>query len=425
MWKLFFIIYDILFLIGFVIYLPVCFARGKINLRALKQKFGFIGQSSVRNCIWIQAVSVGEVLLIESLLKKLKETFDYPIVVSTTTLTGNRLAVEKYSLLAKVIFFPIDISIIIDSVVNKINPKIFISIETEIWPNLFYRLRKKKVPVIILNGRISDKAFPKYLRLKFFIGKILSLCNCISAQSLSQRDKFISLGCPEETVTAGGNMKFNSISVDESRLLTIKNSYLKLLKPGNHLLLIAASTHHNEEELLLEIYADICKKNIPLTLLIAPRHLERIPLIEQSIRAKGFTPQKITTGADNLYGGSSDVYILDAIGQLLYLYSLADICFVGGSMVNLGGHNILEPLYFLKPTCFGPHMHNFREIADMVISKGAAIKANDFNELKETITQLATDEEQRSRLRLNSLDVFEGSKKALDNNLRIILNYAP
>jgi len=417
--RVLYFIYDFLFIIGFIIYLPVYVWRKKVNLVSLREKLGFISRVSKEQAIWIQVVSVGEVNLIGSLIKRLREVYNYPIVLSTTTLTGNITARKQYSHLAEIFFFPFDITFVLEKVLKIIKPKMFIAVETEIWPNLFYCLNKKGIPIAIINGRISDKAFSKYKLIKPFLGKVLNKCKYIAVQNEIYKDRFLTLGADEERIVISGNMKFESISVDESKLLRVKERYLPVLKKKNGLIFIAASTHAPEEEIILGVYRDMLKINPDLVLVIAPRHPERVSSVEKIISSYGFDSvaiSKISSG-DTV---GNNVFIIDSVGELLYFYSLSDICFVGGSFANIGGHNILEPIYFLKPTFFGPYMENFRDIEEVVLNKGAAIKIQNIEELKMVLLRLAKDTALRDNLRNKCIKVFEEEKRSLDNNLEII-----
>jgi 3-deoxy-D-manno-octulosonic-acid transferase len=422
MLNLIFFIYDLIFIIGLIIYLPFYACRKKITFSALKQKLGFFGKitNHAKPSIWIQVVSVGEVNLIENLIKRLHELFDYDLVITTTTLSGNKLAKKKYGELAKIFFFPFDISFVINRVIGRVQPKIFIAIETEIWPNLFRCLKNKGVPTIIINARISEKAFKRYKMLRPLIGGILKKCDYIGAQNLNHQNKFIYLGADKNRIAVTGNMKFNSIHIDELRLETLRNKYLRFLKNPGSLLIVAGSTHPPEESILLSLYGRIKTKTDNVNLLIAPRHIERVPAIEKIIISSGFNPVRMTnlTGYDPQ---KKNIFILDTIGELLYFYSFADICFVGGSLADYGGHNILEPIFFSKPTIFGPHMHNFRDIEEIILSENAAIRITDEKMLEGSFLALITGKEKREELRLNCLDVFAGEKKILEENLKVIL----
>ena len=418
--RVFFIIYDIIFFFGLILYLPLYFWRKKINLRALIEKLGFIGSKTSKDAIWIQVVSVGEVNLIENLLKRLKEVYDYPIVVSTTTLTGNRVAIKKYSSIAKVIFFPFDISLIIQKVIKAIKPKIFIAVETEVWPNLFYHLEKKNIPIVIINGRISDKAFDRYKSFKLFMKKFINKCDYIGVQNKIYKERFSFLGANPDKLITSGNMKFESIAVDQERLLRIKNTYTSALKRENRLVIIAASTHSPEEKMVMDTYKDIFTKERLLSLVIAPRHPQRVGLVEKIITSQGFNPVRVSKFFSSPHSKRS-VFILDTVGDLLYFYSIADICFLGGSLIPCGGHNILEPIYFLKPTLFGPYMDNFKDIESIVLEKKAGLRVDNQEELKQSLLRLIKDDDSRSNLRNRCLEVFEKEKSSLDHNLEIIV----
>lgn len=421
MFVLFFL-YDLIFIIGLIVYLPFYFYHKKINFPALSEKLGFLSSREDKNekSIWIQVVSVGEVNLIVSLVKKLKELLDYDIIITTTTLTGNKLAKKNFGSLAKVYFFPWDISCIVKKVIKIINPKIFIAVETEIWPNLFYQLKKKNIPVVLINGRISHTAFNRYKFIKPIIGSTLNRCSYIGVQNSFYKDRFCDLGCKGDKVVISGNMKFEGILVDEERLLEIKRKYSVFLKKEGYLLLISASTHYPEERVILDIYKSILDSRRDIILLIAPRHIERLPLIEKDIACCGLKPLRLGGVIEHNHDADS-VYLLDTIGELMYLYSLCDICFVGGSLAEHGGQNILEPIYFLKPTCFGPYMDNFRDVEEIVLSRKAGIRVKDAHELKNVFMKLIEDHNLRKDLSGRCLDVFREGKKDLEKNLEIIL----
>ncbi len=418
--RVVFFIYDLLFFTGLLLYLPVYFARKKINFQALKEKFGLLkGEAFPSEVIWIQAVSVGEVNLLGGLIKKLKEISRQPLLISTTTLTGNRVAKAKYSSFAEIIFFPFDISWALAKVLGAFKPKIFISLETEIWPNLFWRLAKRGIPILILNARVSDKAFKKYRLIKPLIKRILNKCNYIGVQNHAYKERFLSLGAGPQKIVVSGNMKFQSLNIDENILKDINAQYLPVLKGENRTLLIAGSTHSPEEEYIINAYRNILTKENNLALLIAPRHPERVPAVEKLIRLQGFKPLRISQALNSL-AGAGNIFILDTVGVLFYFYSLADICFVGGSLVKAGGQNILEPVYFLKPTVFGPHMDNFKDIQEIVLEKGAGIQVNQPKELEEVLSRLIQDQALRNNLRNKCREVFASERKSIETNLELI-----
>ncbi len=390
-----------------------------MTARALKEKLGLIGLGERKESIWIQVVSVGEANLIGNLLLRLKKTYNCPIIISTTTLTGNRIARQKYSHLAKIIFFPFDLSIVLEQALKIIKPKIFIAVETEIWPNLFYRLNKRNIPIVIINGRISDTAFKRYRLIRPLMKRVLKGCDYIGVQNALYKERFLFLGADPNKIVVSGNMKFESIFVDEETFRDKRERYVPILKKGDNQLLIAASTHEPEEEIIIDIYKDVFKELGGVTLLIAPRHPERAPQIEKIVRLAGFNPVRMSKVGETLEDRRS-IFIADTIGELLYFYSIADICFVGGSLSNDGGHNILEPVYFRKPTIFGPNMDNFPDVEEIVLAKGAGIKVRSREELGEILLSLVNDVALKNNLNNRCNQVFEGEKKSLENNLAII-----
>jgi 3-deoxy-D-manno-octulosonic-acid transferase len=417
------LIYDILFILGLLFFLPYLSFRKKINLEALGEKLTVYPSkvkkafSQIEGSIWIQAVSVGEVSLIKKLVEELKTLTSYKIVISTTTLTGRKVATKLYPGLL-ILYFPYDFGLLVRRAIKFIKPKLFISIETEIWPNLYYHLKKKNVPSVILNGRISDKAFRWYRRAKFLTERIFQNVSLVGAQDEFYKERFIFLGLEENKIAVTGNLKFTALSVDDKYLTSFKKKYSPLLGKPNRLLIIAASTHFPEEEIFLEIYNQLYKKYPNITLLIAPRHIERVPYVEGLIASRGFKPIRISKPA--VTRDSRDIYILDTVGDLFYFYSLADICFVGGSLANYGGHNILEPLYVSKPTVFGPFMYNFKEIERKVLERCAAVRVNSKEELRRVLDILIKEPQARKELALKAKGIFEEAKINLKRNLELI-----
>jgi 3-deoxy-D-manno-octulosonic-acid transferase len=410
------VVYDLVFIGGFLIYLPVCFLRKKITIFSLLKKIGFF-LPSCNKSVWIHAVSLGEINLIEPIVNKMSENLKHSIIISTTTLTGNRVAHKKYGAVAKIIYFPLDISIVVKNFLRKINPKIFITAEGELWPNLIWHLRQKKTPFLIINGRISDRAFRRYRLIKPIMKKMLSGCSRIGVQNKKYRKRFIDLGAEPQKILITGSLKFNSINPEERKIRWFEQEYAPVLKPNSRKLFIAASTHKPEEEYILDFYKDLYLEK-SLTLLIAPRHPERVALIEKMALNKGLKPVRISE-INNFKDEKNNLFILDTVGQLLYFYNICDICFVGGSLSGSGGHNILEPLYFSKPVLFGPSMENFSDIAKKVIDNSAGIQVNSFQDLKEKVIILLKNEKERNKYSQAARAVFEKAD-SLSRNVKMI-----
>jgi 3-deoxy-D-manno-octulosonic-acid transferase len=413
-------IYDIIFIIGLLIYLPLAFRRGKINWRALRSKFSCnLSSSKARDTIWIQAVSVGEVLVLNKIIKLLRQKTSARIVVSTTTLTGKQVADKKYSGKAEVIFFPFDITWVIKHFINKISPVLFIAVETEIWPNLYHRLNQYNIPILILNGRISDSAYLQYKKIIPITKYLLNLTYHIGAQDDFYRQRFLALGADNTRVSVTGNIKFGSLEIDEDKFDKVKQKY-QPLKAGVDFLFIAASTHAPEEDNILSIYKNLSSQ-FKINLLLAPRHPWRASLLKEVVKKYNLTPLLVSQIKEVGVAPKNSVYILDTVGELFYFYGLADICFVGGSLTDYGGHNILEPLYFNKITLFGPHMDNFREIKDIVLGYDAAIEVEDYQDLSRQLYKLCSGNQQKEGIIRNSKKVFQSQAELVDKNIDLIL----
>lgn len=383
---------------------------------------GFVAKTGAKlhDTIWIHVVSVGELNLIEKLAKRIHELFDYEIIITTTTLSANKLARKKYAGFARIFFFPFDISFVIKKAVSVFKPKILIVAETELWPNLFSRLKKKNIPIVVVNARISDRAFSRYKIIRPFIGKTLLKCTYIGAQNKIYRDRFVYLGANKATTIVSGNMKFESLDIDENQLQNFRKKYSNLLKQENSCLIVAGSTHNPEEEIILAAYKQIKEMGKNVSLVIAPRHPERITAIEKQVKSYGFNPIRLSD-LNKIEQQDNKVFLLDTMGELLYFYSFSDIAFVGGSLANYGGHNILEPIFFLKPTLFGPYMTNFSDIKETILENKAGIQIKDQTELKEKLLELIDNGSLRKEISLRCARVFEEERKSFDENLKIIL----
>lgn len=387
-----FILYDLIFVIIAVIYLPIYIIRGKFH-SGFFSRLGFLPKlPNLDRPIWIHAVSVGEAKAIKVLIEELRKVYPAKrFVISTVTATGNKIArgIAKEGDL--VTYLPLDLSFIVGRVLDLIKPCLFIIAETEIWPNLIRVLSKRKVPVVTVNGRISDSSFKGYLAIKLLVRPILRKISLFCVQTLRDSERLECLGVSADKVRVTGNMKF-----DGSFLPSGANGHSDLrqqmdLHPMDKIL-VAGSTHAPEEEIILGIYKSLLAQIHELKLVIAPRHPERSSEIEKIVSRFGFS--SVLTSAlpfkcvDCI---STPVFIVDSIGRLIDVYAEADAVFVGGSMAKKGGQNILEPASLGKPVIFGPHMFNFRDIAELFIRNKAAILVNDAQELKKEISSMFND----------------------------------
>jgi 3-deoxy-D-manno-octulosonic-acid transferase len=392
------ILYDFLFLIFAVGYLPFFLLKGKFH-RGVWQRLGVTTIPASNASIWIHAVSVGEVAAVRSLWERLKIAFpSYDIVISTVTRTGNELARKMSSGRAMVIYLPLDISFVVESVLRRIRPKALVIAETEIWPSLIHACHKNNVPVALVNGRISDKAFKRYRAASIFLKFILNRIDTFCVQTELDKQKFVSLGAPEAKIKVAGNTKYcNTDYADSKKDYTDFKKKLGIRE--RETVLVAGSTHRGEEEIILDVFRELCREFDNLRLVIAPRHIDRAAEVKK------------------LSAGSPNISVIDKIGILVDAYSIADIVFVGGSLVKHGGQNIIEPAVFAKPVIFGPHMFNFQSVAAEFLRNKAAIQIRDKQELQEALRRLAADRQERTALGEKARTVVLNNQGAVEGCL--------
>jgi len=339
--------------------------------------------------IWVHAVSVGEAISLKTLVSESRKAYPQKkLVISTITATGNKVARALVKPGDFLTYLPLDFSFITGPVLKRVNPCLFIIAETEIWPNLISSLYKQKIPIVTVNGRISDSSYAGYRLIKLFIRPILNRVTRFCVQSATDALRLEELGVDKEKIHTTGNVKFDMNLVVLAGLNPL--DYRRKLWLGlEDKLLVCGSTHAGEEEQLIKVYKELLLNFPKLKLLIAPRHPERSKDTAEAVAKNGFMPIFISgISAACPTCVSAPVFILDVIGELLNFYASADIVFVGGSLVKTGGHNILEPAGLKKPVIFGPYMFNFRDITAMFLQNKAGIMVRDAAQLKVKIREL-------------------------------------
>lgn len=373
-------------------------------------KAAVAGLCRSRRTIWIHALSVGEVTSALPLVAKLRrQEPDVNIVFSASTRTGFTLAgkiMAPYS--DVVIALPLDILPVCRNFVKTIKPDLFILVETDFWPNLLHRLHSESVPAILVNGRISQKSMARYTRNAFFFKPMFQTFRYLCVQNDSDRRRFIDLGLSESRILRLGNLKYEAFIVDGTRLLHVDKEY-------DRPLIIAGSTHAGEEEILLDTFVELGKHHSP-RLIIAPRDISRAPDIVEMAQDRNITVQ--LRSSTEVF--SKDLLLLDSIGELAALYAVGDICFVGGSMVNIGGHNPLEPAYHGKPVVFGQYMDSFEEISQDLIASGGGVSVTGKNDLLQTVTTLLDDPAYRCRCGISARQCVLKMEGVLDKHLALI-----
>jgi 3-deoxy-D-manno-octulosonic-acid transferase len=327
------------------------------RVRALKGRSG-------RSLIWVHAVSVGEVLAVSRLVKELDAALpDCFVAISTTTRTGQALARERFGS-NRVFYCPLDLPWAVNAHLNALQPRLFVLAETEFWPNLLDACFRRGIPVAVVNARISDRSWPRYRRLRWLWRPFLERINRVLAQSETDAERLKAIGCNPARVSVAGNLKFDVRTETEAEATRI----LKVLRQDMRLV-VAGSTLDGEESALLETWPRLLAADPLLVLVLAPRHPERFGEVVRLLETSGMLWRRrsdwqgwAVDALEPLKPGQ--IVLLDTIGELASVYSLAAIAFVGGSLVAAGGHNPLEPAQFGVPIVMGPHYANFRAIID-------------------------------------------------------------
>ncbi|MBS3919977.1 MAG: 3-deoxy-D-manno-octulosonic acid transferase [Deltaproteobacteria bacterium] len=394
-------LYNVILTCFLILHIPYLFLQsllGKQPQKLLKERLGGFPDLSSKNPVWIHAASVGEVLCSIPLLKKIKkEVPDVDIVLTTMTSTGNETAKKLIPEADWILFFPVDHPFTIRRAVQKIRPRLLLIAETELWPNLLRLCGRKKIPVVLFNGRISEKSFRGYLLFKSFFKRCLNNIFLFLMQTEEDRNRIIEIGVPPDRTEVAGNIKFDQVFPSINLDATVElSASLGLL--GNEAILIAGSTHQGEEEIFIQLFKNLRETDPHLILILAPRHLDRLEEVEKILKNEGVSWKRRSSLSGQGRNDISDVILLDTMGELMRLYSLGTIVFIGGSLVSIGGHNPLEPLFFKKCVLFGPYMFNFLEISRRLIAEGGAILVNDREGLSSQLRRLLSDERARNQV---------------------------
>jgi 3-deoxy-D-manno-octulosonic-acid transferase len=371
--------------------------------------------------IWIHAVSVGEVLAAKPLAEGLKQQFPGRVVfVSTTTETGQRLARERMDFVDGIFYFPLDWIIPVRRALRAISPSLVIVMETEIWPNFLREARRQRVPVAFVNARISEKSFARFERWEFLIGpffaKALEDAEVFLAQSPEDARRLAKMGALDGRVEVTGNLKYDSAPPTASGF----GDWLarEIQRQERWPVLVAGSVVAEEEEAVLAAYDIVQRRWRRALLILAPRKTDRFDTAARLASEGGWNVvRRSGVNLDAPLDENTDVLVLDSIGELAGLYSLADAAFVGGSLVRAGGHNILEPAWFAKPPVFGPSMENFRDMADQFLNARAAVQVTSGQQLGKVWVQLIEDKPLQERMGRTALELTERSRGATARSL--------
>jgi 3-deoxy-D-manno-octulosonic-acid transferase len=417
-------IYNIILSILSVVFAPLACAALLLRKKyraGFREKCGMLKpRAGDGRPIWVHAVSVGEVMAAVPLMKEMKQRFpDVPLVVSTITETGNQTAHRNLKQADRIIYFPFDYPFIVRRVVRAVNPRVFIMLETEIWPNFLRELSRRSIPVLMISGRISERSFRNYKLFGFFFKQVLAQVSRLCMQTAEDAQRIIDIGAPQERVLVGGNIKFDlqvpPITLQEQERLRSDFGFAP-----DQQVFIAGSTHKGEEEIIIAVFSAIRRRFPQAALILAPRHPERFDEVDVLLRQSGLLYARRTVLNQGPRARELSVILLDTIGELFKTYSMGTVVFIGGSLVPIGGHNVLEPAVFGKPVIFGRHMHNFREIARMLLQKHAGIQVAGLEQFIAQTLHLFENPDACREIGQNAFNVIQENSGAVSRSVDML-----
>lgn len=429
-------LYRLFLPLGLIALAPYYLIRGLRHgkyLAGLRQRFGFdlpaVREGTPR--IWVHAVSVGEVLAVEPLLRKLLERHPgTAITLSTTTAAGQQVARQRLDRCASVLYFPIDMKTCVMRSWRHIKPDIVLLAETELWPNFIEVAAQHRAPVFLINARLSDRSFRHYRLIRRSVGKLLNKLELVMAQTSTDADRFRRLGCADDRIMVAGNLKYDAPPPD-ARGAETREAVRGLGANDATRIWIAGSTTEGEEPIILEVFERL--RHDPafgeLLLILAPRHPERFDAVAELLVQSGAPFIRRSQATSDGSPRPVAVVLLDTIGELASLYAMADLVFIGGSLQPKGGHNIIEPARFGKPIIVGPHMENFRTMVEEFEAAGGLIRLASVaarlqaDELTEVASELLGDPAWRADLGGRAKACAEKSRGALDRVLSVLGPY--
>ncbi len=402
-----YLLYNVILMVSAVVLVPYYLLRGLRygkSRRGIRERLGYFTQDQLKKfqshqVIWLHAVSVGETRAAMPLIRRLRREYpDYFLLISNVTETGHAIAADIREL-DDCIFFPFDFSWAARRALKAVSPELVAIVETEIWPNFTRQARLLDIPLVLVNGRISDRSFPRYRFARILFRPILDCFSAFCMQSQVDTERIIAIGASSDRVENTGNLKFDHEfrDISEHEVAERKNQYRL---PLNTAIIVAGSTHDGEEQVILDTFSRVSRQSDQeIRLVIIPRHPERKRDVQAMFKNLALQPRFRSELNDTAPVLSEDeVLVVDTLGEVLNLYSVADLVFVGGSLVPVGGHNLLEASLLSKPVVFGPHVHNFKEISKKLIRAGAGIKIENAAELASIFTLLLNDQVRRKAM---------------------------
>lgn len=414
------IIYRLVLYISLPVLIVRFFLRGLSNrsyFERITERFGFSEANPDRGGFWIHAVSVGEVNAAVPLVNRIMKTWpNKSITVTTMTTTGSDRVKKVFGSSVSHCYLPYDYPGAVRRFVKKISPQLGLVMETEIWPNLIFYCHQQGIPLIYTNVRLSERSWQGYNRFRFLFSRILKLVSKFAVQSEPDARRLMQLGAPEHKLSITGSLKFD-INLPPS--INEAGESIRRQIGWNRPVLVAASTHEGEEASIIEVYNRI-KSTLPeLLLIIVPRHPERFTTVSKLCIKEGLNTIQRTEMSAEL-SADIEVFVVDTMGELPMFIAAGDVTFMGGSLVPVGGHNLLEAAALGQPVVFGPYMFNFAEISEMFLQHGAGLQVSGIDELAEVCERLLLDGVMRDQYGTQGEKIVQQNRGALEQVMALI-----
>lgn len=427
-------LYNILFLIFFIISSPYYFLKlwRRGNWRTgFQQRFGRydtkIKQSITnRHILWMHAVSVGEMNVCTQVIRALEPRVpNLKIIVSTTTTTGMGELQKRLPPHIGKIYYPIDRRRYVARALDTINPHAIVLVESEIWPNFIWRARAKRIPLFLVNARLSDRSYPRYKKFGFLFRDLFGAFNAVGAQNEADANKLREIGCRPEAVRVVGNLKFDAAKLEGRPLLDVPALLAQLGVPAGAPVLVAGSTHAGEEGILAEQFLRLRARFPNLFLILVPRHFERARDVGQELAKRGikYVYRSEIFSDTRRVPGELQCLLVNTTGELRYFYEHATVVFVGKSLTAKGGQNPIEPAALGKPVIFGPNMQNFADVVRIFLAQNGAVQVRDVAGLEEALAALLADPERRSELGKNAQRIVRENQGAVERTVDMIVSH--
>src|SRR5205085_10461082 len=428
-----YLLYSLLLTLGLVILLPrfaVDALRACKYVTGLRERLGRVPIQNDRDTplIWLHCGSVGETEAAKPLVKALGERFPlHRLAVSTTTVTGQQVAKRAFKDAATIFYFPLDLNWIVRRVLGTLRPSAVLIMETELWPNLLRECHRQSIPVALLNGRISQNSFRRYLWIRTFMRSVLSNISVAIMQSQADAERIRELGMPADRLLTHGNIKFDGVEPSDADATLAESFRDRFAFSSDQNIIVATSTHNPEEMIVIEALRRLIdsERANSVRLIIAPRHPERFGEVAKQLDASGLKWSRRSTpesDADRF----ANVILLDSIGELGAVYALADVAFVGGSIPQRGGHNVLEPASQGVCTVTGPHMNNFTEITSALLEEDAIVQTPEVpiedaaSVLASTLRDLLESDDRRGQIGQRARAVCDQNRGATEKTVQTI-----